>query len=233
MTFWKDKKGVYLIERINIDVNDNEPIYYVGQSVGIFSRWNQHCNGNEQNVDIEINRFGYTNFTFKILEEVSKTKDLNERETYWINEFKKKGESKMFNISQTANANKNRQDPSIKKEIKSLFEEEIGRSIYAIAEKYKINFMEVVKIRKPLLTKQGLKYDSKTKNIIDGEGQLPKNWKGDKIPKDLGEKILKLKKQDIDTKDIAYECNVSMVDLKTFLASDEENQSYEFATKLK
>jgi len=133
MSYWKDIKGIYLIERISIDGKKDDPIYYVGQSVGIFNRWRQHCNGTEQKIDRAIKSFGYINFSFLILEVVSKTKDLNARETYWINKFKEKGENKMFNISQTTNTNPHLIDTSIKQEIKSLFEEEIGRSIYAIS----------------------------------------------------------------------------------------------------
>jgi hypothetical protein len=121
---------------------------------------------------------------------------------------------------------------SIKEEIKTLFENEIGRSIYAISEKYKINFLDVVNIRKPLLKKQGLKYDSKSKNIVDEEGQLPVNWQGDRLTQILGETILKLKGQDIETKDVAYECNISIADLKKFISEYENSRCYDYAKSI-
>lgn len=233
MTYWRDIKGIYLIERINIGESDIEPIYYVGQSVGVFNRWRQHCEGNEQRIDLEIKRFGPINFSFSILEVVSKTEDLNERETYWINEFKRKGESSLFNVSQTNNRNQYVLDSSIKNEIKSLFEEEIGRSIYAISEKYRVSFREVVKLRKPLLKGHGLKYDNRSKNIVDDTGQFPDYWKGDRLTQTLAETILKLESQGLDISDIAYECNISKADLSKFLGEYSENdQVYDFAESI-
>ena len=228
MIIAKNIKGVYLIERVNIKDNKEEPIYYVGLATDIFDRWKQHCNGNNQYIDKSIQKNGCLNFVFRILEEVSKTDDLDNAETKWINIFKEKyGEKLMFNISKTTNINPHKITANIKKEIKNLFEKEIGRSIYAISEKYNIKWKEVTDIRKPLLKKYDLKYDNKVKNIVDKTGKTPANWKGNKITKSLSEKLLLLKKRNKDYKDIANECNVSITDLRQFYI-DYENMNYEY-----
>jgi len=231
MPIIKDIKGIYMIQRINEEKEDT--LYYIGQSVGIFNRWKQHCNGNEQNIDKAIQKIGCLNFAFTILEVVSKTANLNSCETKWINIYKEKGENLMFNIKQTSNPNPYLIDPTIKKEIKKLFEEEIERSIYAIAEKFEIGFNDVIKIRKPLLKKQGLKYDMRLKNIVDADGRHPDNWKGNRVTKNMAEKIIELKAQNIDDDDIVYECNISIIDLKIFYKEYEDiKDSYDFGEKI-
>jgi group I intron endonuclease len=228
MPLIKDIKGIYLIQRINIE--DEGAIYYVGQSVGIFNRWKQHCNGNQQNIDKAIQQFGLLNFTFTILEVVSKTADLHSCETKWINTFKGKGEKYLYNISQTDNPNPHLIDAKTKNEIKNLFEEEIGRSIYAIAEKYEIGFNEVISIRKPLLKAKGLSYNMREKNIVDSTGERPENWKGNRVTKNMADKIISLQSQGLDNDDIAYECNISIIDLKIFFEEYAENKdNLEFA----
>jgi hypothetical protein len=77
-----------------------------------------------------------------------------------------------------------------------------------------------------------LKYDSKSKNIVDEEGQLPANWQGDRLTQILGETILKLKGQDIETKDVAYECNISYADLKKFISEYENSRCYDYAKSI-
>ena len=174
-------KGIYLIKRK--DPKDNEkPHYYIGQSVDIFKRWNQHCDESSQYIDKTIQEYGLTEFEFSIIEIISNESELNKREKYWINFYKKKvGESQLYNISETKNTNPHLLSAETKTEIKKLFIDDIGQSIYAISEKYAIAWEEVMKIRKPLLTKQGLKYDSRLKNIVEkkqeqfqriGEGEI-------------------------------------------------------------
>ncbi len=228
-------KGVYLIERIIDKKNDDEPIYYVGLSEDIFERWKQHCNENEQYIDKAIQKYGYTNFIFRILETVSKKSELKNCETKWINYYKEKfGEQLMYNISETKNRNPHKLDRNIKKEIKDLFIKDIGRSIYAISEKYNIDWEEVMKIRKPILKQKGLKYDRNVKNIIDIKtNKIPTNWRGYKMTKTLSDKILSLKAANIDDKDIANQCNISITDLKLFYEEyNKKGKQYNFAVKI-
>lgn len=230
MPILKDIKGIYLIQRINIDESKEEPIYYVGQSVGIFDRWRQHCNGSGQSIDKVIQKFGCINFVFSILEGVSKRDDLNACEVKWINKYKEKyGEKLMYNISQTSNSNPHKIDTVIKEEIKKLFEKEVGRSIYAISEKYSIGWKDVCDIRKPFLKRNGLKYDSNVKNIVDRDGVKPSYWEGDRLTKSIIAKILLLKTQDWDDNDIATDCNISITDLKQFYIDYEtQKDNYKF-----
>ena len=234
--FKKDIKGIYLIERLDIEKEKEEPIYYIGLAVNIFDRLNQHCNSKEQYIDKTIQDIGCLNFSFKILEVVSNADELKSCETKWINFYKQEyGEKRMFNISETTNTNPHQIDSEVKNEIKKLFENEIGRSIYAITEKYEVSFEEVIKIRKPLLNKHNLTYDNGVKNIVDKTTRTkPQNWKGNRMTKTLAEKILSLKEQNKSNRDISNECNLSITDVDIFYnnyTTDKDN--YDFADEIK
>lgn len=68
---------------------------YIGQSVDLKERFRQHikaslsCDGATNKLYQTMQKSGQYNFTFEILEEVTKAK-LNERETYWIDFYKTK-----------------------------------------------------------------------------------------------------------------------------------------------
>ena len=74
---------------------------YVGQSVDIYRRWDQHRRmayaRNKKQVTYPLYRdmryYGIENFDFEILEECDKSK-LDEREEYWINFY---GTIKQYN----------------------------------------------------------------------------------------------------------------------------------------
>lgn len=228
-------KGIYLIERIADDQDENSPHYYVGKAVDLFKRWAQHCNENEQYIDKSIKKYGYTMFVFRILEKVSKESELNICETKWINHYKNKyGERQMYNLSQTQNENPHKLPKNIKSEIIQLFNEDIGRSIYAIAEKYEINWEDVMRIRKPLLKQKGLKYNTKIKNIVYVDSdETPKNWSGNKMTKSLSNKILLHNTKEVDNRDIAAKCNISITDLEYFYEEYNKNdKQYNFADEI-
>lgn len=148
-------KGIYLIERIETSSNDKRK-YYVGQSIDIFKRFNEHCSNPNPGIDEAISKLGPDKFCFKVLEIVKYAENLGARESKWIDDYKKMyGDEQMYNISQTTNKTK-KIDPQIKKSIENLFIEDIGRSIYAIAESFGIWYMDVIKIRKPLVSIQPL-----------------------------------------------------------------------------
>lgn len=206
-----------------------EPHYYIGQAEDIFDRWHSHCDGNQQYIDLSIKEYGCTKFVFRILEETSKS-ELDECETKWIKSYKEKfGEKQIYNISQTKNNNPHRLSKEVKNKIKQLFNDDIGRSIYAIAEKYDIKWKDVVDIRKPILRERGLEYGKKEKGIVEIRSRkTPENWRGYKITKSLSEKNIIFKKDNKDDKDIANECNISTTDLAMFY-EEYQNKQYEFA----
>ena len=59
---------------------------YIGQSIDIAKRWQQHIKNNKKAnrpLHDDIKAYGKENFTFEIIEECSK-EELNEKEIYWI-----------------------------------------------------------------------------------------------------------------------------------------------------
>ena len=80
----KTKCGIYKITNIITDE------CYIGQSVDIYKRWNEHCKcglgidtppGNKLYKSMQ--EYGLENFTFELIEECSQT-ELNEKERYFI-----------------------------------------------------------------------------------------------------------------------------------------------------
>lgn len=76
--------GIYKIQNL---INGK---IYIGQSVHIQTRFNQHKNeaknGNTRPLYNAIRKYGIENFSFEIIEECSKEM-LNEREIYWIKKY--------------------------------------------------------------------------------------------------------------------------------------------------
>lgn len=70
---------------------------YIGQSVNIHNRWEQHRRNAVAKAKVrkyalyrDMRRYGINNFAFEVLEECSKFK-LDEREQYWIIYYSKLG----------------------------------------------------------------------------------------------------------------------------------------------
>lgn len=62
---------------------------YIGQSIDIKKRWEQHIKNSGSNKNpmyIDFKKYGTDNFLFEIIEECSKEK-LDEKEIYWIKYF--------------------------------------------------------------------------------------------------------------------------------------------------
>lgn len=76
---------------------------YVGQSVDIHRRWNQHKQEGKKLIHkyplyLAMNKYGIENFTFKVIEECSQ-QELDTREQYWIKELKSLVTENGYNIS--------------------------------------------------------------------------------------------------------------------------------------
>lgn len=73
--------GIYKIENL---INHK---VYVGQSIHIERRWNEHCFPSAKSIISDaIKKYGKENFSFQILEECS-IEELDEKEIYYINKF--------------------------------------------------------------------------------------------------------------------------------------------------
>lgn len=224
----KEVKGIYLIERI-VHLEKETRKYYVGQALDIFNRLNQHCSEKNPGIDEAISELGADGFSFRILEIVHRAKDLNACETKWINHYKEQyGDEALYNIAQTTNA-RNIIDSQIKKKIISLFNEDIGRSIYAIAECFNVSYEDVLKIRRPLLENHGLKWDRSRQTIINkSTGEEPENWRGYQLTEELAKKVrAELEDPNKSERDIPF---VSKSDLAIFLNAGDE---YQFAPEIK
>lgn len=220
----KEIKGIYLIERI-VPLENETRKYYVGQALDIFTRLNQHCSVKNPGIDDAISELGADSFSYRILEIVHRAKDLNKCETKWIKHYKEVyGDAALYNIAQTTNA-RTIIDAQVKKKIEVLFTEDIGRSIYAIAECFNVSHEDVINIRKPLLKKLGLKWDRSRKTLIDGHtGEEPKNWRGYQLTETLAKKVrAEMADPEKSERDISF---VSKSDLSIFLNAGED---YQFA----
>ena len=73
--------GIYKITKL---LNNK---IYIGRSVNILKRWNQHKNAADSSpLHKAIQKYGIENFKLEVLEECLPT-ELNEREIYWINYY--------------------------------------------------------------------------------------------------------------------------------------------------
>ena len=73
--------GIYIITNT---INNKQ---YVGQSIDILKRWNQHEYSNAKSeLYSDIKKYGLINFKFQVLEECS-PRVLDEHEYFWINEL--------------------------------------------------------------------------------------------------------------------------------------------------
>lgn len=110
--------GVYLIE------NKKTKQKYVGQSINIEKRWQQHCRGYDKQhsyIDNAIQKHGKNNFIFSIITELPHDKILlNIHEKYWIKFYNSYTNQKHYNLTPGGDYNPS-QDLKIAKKIsKSL-----------------------------------------------------------------------------------------------------------------
>lgn len=72
--------GIYKIE------NKITHQVYIGQSLDVNRRFNQHLRKKDTLIDFSIQEYGVDNFTFEIIEECTQD-ELNEKEKYWIDYY--------------------------------------------------------------------------------------------------------------------------------------------------
>lgn len=92
-------QGIYRIKNL---VNGK---VYVGQSVRIKKRFKEHIYNKKRASVIHkaIQKYGYENFDFKILEIVEKSEDLSNRELYYIAKYNSSVHSNGYNVSTNIN----------------------------------------------------------------------------------------------------------------------------------
>lgn len=74
--------GIYKIQNL---INNK---VYIGQSIHIETRWNEHCRSSSKSlISQAIQKYGKNNFTFEILEEVEDITLLNSLEAKYIRQF--------------------------------------------------------------------------------------------------------------------------------------------------
>jgi len=233
-------KGIYLITKREYSKKD--PFLYIGQARDIFNRFNQHCSGQgDSYIDREIKNIGVTSFVFEILEVISGQKQRDEAEQKYISEYSAKyGENKLFNNqsggksgSKAINIERKIIDKSFRDKIKEVFKSENDFSIYLVAEYFKISWLEVVKIRKPILEKAGLRWDKENQIWLNpSTGKRAKTtWNGGVFTK-LQIELYERHKNDseLNIGDLADILKVSRTDLRNFIKEFNEKE-YKCADK--
>ena len=100
-------KGIYLV------TNNLNGKVYIGKSVDITRRWQQHIHdslvsqedwdnnyrGVRTYFHAAIRKYGKENFTFSVLEEIDDESTLNDRETYWITKYHSNDRNIGYNMS--------------------------------------------------------------------------------------------------------------------------------------
>lgn len=230
-------KGIYLITR-KVAQNDGEPLYYIGQAKNIFERFQEHCeNGCQSGIDAAINKYGITSFSFEILEIVKRQADRDKREKAIIKEYIEKYRENMLYNRQTGgkqgykqiNTDRQKDDNDIRRKIREIFKQDMGYSVDLIAEHFHVDGLTVIKIRKPLLKQNGLKYDNSKKQVVYMEtGEIPDNWRGGVLTKKQVALYNKNKNMELD--ELANLMKISITDLKVFKEEYEgHEQEYKVA----
>lgn len=105
----------------------------------------------------------------------------------------------------------------------------MGYSVDLIAEHFHVDGLTVIKIRKPLLKRNGLKYDNSKKQVVYMEtGEIPDNWRGGVLTKK--QVALYNKNKNMELGELANLMKISITDLKVFKEEYEgHEQEYKVA----
>lgn len=75
---------MYYIYKITNTINNK---IYIGQTVGIKRRFNNHKNNKKSVISMAINKYGINNFTFEIIDKAETVKESDTLEIKYINQF--------------------------------------------------------------------------------------------------------------------------------------------------
>lgn len=226
-------KGIYLIRRTNLTENPKDPIYYIGQSIDVFVRLENHFTSpNGQEIDRAIAKNGIKNFECSILDIAEAAKDRNRLEREWIKTYSNKyGENKLYNRTEggkDANIKINEDREIISREIKNkifnIFNKCIDFPIYLIAEKFNLHFSDVINIRKPALKSHGMHYDMfKRRCVITKTREVPEIWRAGQYTQRQINLFLEFK-DILELEALSEKLNSSVADLRDF--KKEYSESY-------
>jgi group I intron endonuclease len=159
---------------------------YIGQSKNIDNRWRRHKSnankGEKGYVYDAIRKYGWNKIKKYIIEKLPPTADLNEREKYWIKEFKSRWEENGYNLTDGGDGAQNLSESSVKKrsdKLKGRSSWNKGKSMPAETRK-KISQSHKGKPRSEE-TRKKLSKMMKERQISDEMMQKMKKNKGKKI----------------------------------------------------
>ena len=103
---------------------------YIGKSVNIHKRWENHINRSVQDnpkcvIHKAIKKYGVNNFIFEIVEVTESVELINEREIYWIDHYQTYLKARGYNRTMGGDGGK-------------LTEESLGQMTQTMKEKYSI-----------------------------------------------------------------------------------------------
>ena len=133
--------GIY---KITNQINNK---VYIGQSIHIERRWQEHCRPSASSIISEaIKKYGIDNFTFEIIEKCDEN-DLNARESYWINFFQSLVPNG-YNVSDITESNHSLYIYFSKEELCQIIDdlENTSLSLAEIANKYAVNISTISRI---------------------------------------------------------------------------------------
>lgn len=144
-------QGIYLITN---NLNNKK---YVGQSINIKIRWQQHRNSYLTHKETcpklynAFKKYGIENFTFSILEEVKNNEELNKKEEFWI--LKLDTINSGYNTVLPQNVfrgDENYQARLNENQIKNIWNElkNSSRTILEIAKEYQVAYSTIYRINR-------------------------------------------------------------------------------------
>lgn len=127
--------GIYMYE------NKKDKKRYIGQSINIQKRKNEHLHGckNTSKFDNFLRKIGEDCFVFSILEECSK-EELDERERYWIKYYDTQNPEKGYNLTEGGQSQRGEENIQAKLTEDKVFE------IIKLLEENKLNDSEIAEI---------------------------------------------------------------------------------------